>query len=152
MGASYWALDNQFCTVAHFSWFALYVFSLLFTSGISIMKRWISNQWWPHLPHCMLLTNTCVQDWLSRYVMAIAHIDGILEFYYAFTPTKLSHPSGNRIYKKCLYTYIYRVSHIEMVFSKLQKKIEGKSIFVKTWSYFQENLIPFWYLCLLLQK
>ena len=28
-----------------------------------------------------------------------------------------------------------------MVFSKQEKNIEGKFIFVKTWSYFQENLI-----------
>ena len=43
----------------------------------------------------------------------------------------------------CKYRCRYRVSHIEMVFSKLQKKIVGKSIIVKTWSYFQENLITF---------
>ena len=46
----------------------------------------------------------------------------------------------------------YRVSHIEMIFLKMQKNIQNKFFFVKTWTCFQENLIYFWYICLILTK
>ena len=37
----------------------------------------------------------------------------------------------------------YRVSHIEMIFLKMQKNIHSKFFFVKPWACFQENLIYF---------